>query len=196
MTWTGSAWVLLSFSLFPVRHPGADPGTLQPIVYCILYKLTLYSICERSSLVLVTDGDQWQTTIWHENQWPVCCARLTTNDWRIVVLYNYKYYRIILYQSTKSKKYSARYCAWAKTVMAELRCNHFIKLTSQGTPERGTCVAWGKEMRAGFQAEKSNLNIWGPDISLFSNIPTWTWQIFLDSYGQFGTMVGKRGTGE
>ena len=27
MAWTGSAWVLLSFSLFPVWHPGADPGT-------------------------------------------------------------------------------------------------------------------------------------------------------------------------
>ena len=27
MAWTGSAWVLLSFSLFTVRHPGADPGT-------------------------------------------------------------------------------------------------------------------------------------------------------------------------
>ena len=27
MAWTGSAWVLLSFSPFPVRHPGADPGT-------------------------------------------------------------------------------------------------------------------------------------------------------------------------
>ena len=23
------AWVLLSFSLFPVQHPGADPGTLK-----------------------------------------------------------------------------------------------------------------------------------------------------------------------
>ena len=28
MAWTGSAWVLLSFSQFPVRHPGADPGTV------------------------------------------------------------------------------------------------------------------------------------------------------------------------
>ena len=26
MAWTGSGWVLLSFSLFPARHPGADPG--------------------------------------------------------------------------------------------------------------------------------------------------------------------------
>ena len=29
MAWTGSAWVLLCFSLFPVRHPGADPGTAR-----------------------------------------------------------------------------------------------------------------------------------------------------------------------
>ena len=32
MAWTGSAWVLLSFSPFPVRHPGADPGSRTWIV--------------------------------------------------------------------------------------------------------------------------------------------------------------------
>ena len=30
MAWTGSAWVQLSYSPYPVRHPGADPGTWCP----------------------------------------------------------------------------------------------------------------------------------------------------------------------
>ena len=42
----------------------------------------------------------------------------------------------------------------AKTVSAELRCNHFIKLTSKGTAESGACVACGKEMGVCIQSDQ------------------------------------------
>ena len=38
--------------------------------------------CRWSSSVFTTDGDQWQTPIWHENQWPVGCQRKKTNEYQ------------------------------------------------------------------------------------------------------------------
>ena len=34
------------------------------------------------SSVFATDGDQWQTPIWHENQWPVGCRRKKTDEYQ------------------------------------------------------------------------------------------------------------------
>ena len=36
--------------------------------------------CCWSSSVFATDGDQWQTPIWHENQWPVGCWTKKTDE--------------------------------------------------------------------------------------------------------------------
>ena len=36
--------------------------------------------CHWSSLVFATDSDQWQTPIWHENQWPVGCQTKKTDE--------------------------------------------------------------------------------------------------------------------
>ena len=38
--------------------------------------------CRWSSSVFATDGDQWQTPIWHENQWPVGCQRKKTDEYQ------------------------------------------------------------------------------------------------------------------
>ena len=35
---------------------------------------------DRPLSVFATDGDQWQTPIWHENQWPVGCRAKKTKE--------------------------------------------------------------------------------------------------------------------
>ena len=40
MAWTGSAWVMHSFSPFPVRHPGAHPGRY----YYLTHELAVFSV--------------------------------------------------------------------------------------------------------------------------------------------------------
>ena len=38
--------------------------------------------CLWSSSVFATDGDQWPTSIWHDNQWPVGCWRKKTDEYQ------------------------------------------------------------------------------------------------------------------
>ena len=54
---------------------------ISPLFGVFRDRLKCYCICARSSLVLGTDGDQWQTANWHVE--PVGCRR-QTNKWQTV----------------------------------------------------------------------------------------------------------------